>query len=76
MNDNFLCECGHRNKMHSTVEDALKGYNINGRICFEYLNYSDRLNGVEDSWNVETICQCKDFVPDNLKTLELLSNVK
>ena len=76
MNENFLCECGHRNKMHSSREDALKGYNIDGRICFEYKNYSDRLKGVEDSWNDETICTCRDFTPDNLKTLELLSNAK
>lgn len=76
MNDNFLCKCGHRNKMHSNLEDALKGYNINGRICFEYKNYSDRLKGFPDSWRKEDICMCADFTPDNLATLELLSNVK
>ena len=76
MNDNFLCECGHRNKMHTNCEEALKGYNINGRICFEYANYVARRQGVEDSWEDEKICMCSDFIPDNLKTLELLSNVK
>lgn len=76
MKDNFLCECGHMNKMHSSKEDALKGYNINGRICFEYRNIALRLNGDRDAWKDETCCFCLDFTPDNLKTLELLSNVK
>lgn len=77
MIENFLCKtCSHKNNRHSTLEDAKKGYNINGRICFEYKNIQDRLNGVEDSWNDERSCLCLDFIPDNLKTLELLSNVK
>ncbi len=69
MNPNFLCKCGHRNKMHSTFDDALKYRNHTGRMCIEYANYPDP----EGS---EVICSCNDFVPDNLKTLELLSNVK
>lgn len=73
MNDSFLCKCGHRNKMHSTVEDATKMYGINGRICFEYKNFDDRIKGVVDSWEKEEICMCRDFKPDNLKTLEQLS---
>jgi len=76
MSPDFLCKCGHRNKMHTNCEEALKGYNINGRICFEYKNYGDRVKGIEDSWTIETICSCRDFNPDNLATLELLSNVK
>ncbi len=76
MNDNFLCKCGHRNKMHASIKDSKAMYNIDGRICFEYKNFADRVKGVLDSWNKEEICKCSDFNPDNLKTLELLSNVK
>jgi hypothetical protein len=55
--------------MHSTVEDAIKGYGINGRICFEYKDYPNPTTN-------EKICMCPNFEPDNLKTLELLNNVK
>ena len=71
MDKEFLCKCGHRNKMHISREDALKEYRSIGRICVEY---KDSIC-VKDVWyhSGESICFCNDFVPDNLKTLEQLS---
>lgn len=65
MNENFPCKtCGHRNKMHSSLEDALQYNNHIGRMCVEYKDY-----GVLDRTS-EVICGCNDFVPDNLGYLE------
>jgi len=60
----FLCKCGHRNKMHTSFEDALQYNGHKGRMCVEYKDYGnpDRTS--------EQICMCNDFVGDNLKTLE------
>lgn len=64
---NFLCKCGHRNKLHASLEDSLKYYNNVGRMCYEYKDY-----GKPDRTS-EQICMCYNFVADNLKTLEKLS---
>ena len=68
MIEDFLCRCGHRNKIHSTFDDALKYGQHKGRICVEYRD-SICVKGV---WyhSGEEICMCNDFIPDNLKTLE------
>lgn len=67
LNDNFLCKCGHRNKMHTTLEDAMQYYNLPGRMCVEYKDYGNPYR------TSEQICHCNDFVPDNLKYLESLN---
>lgn len=74
MNDKFLCKCGHWNSSHTTAEDALKYRNHVGRMCIEYGD-TIYINGVSYHHD-EHICGCDDFIPDNLATLELLSNVK
>lgn len=72
MLDNFLCECGHRNKFHVSLEDAKKYREHIGRMCIEY---KDAIC-VKDVWyhNKEEICKCNDFIADNLKTLEMCAN--
>ena len=68
LNPNFLCECGHRNKMH-VIQEPNTGYNSGSdgkRICVEFENWP--YNHVED----ERICMCSEFTPDNLKTLEMM----
>lgn len=66
----FLCKCGHRNKMHITLGEALQNSYM-GRICVEY---KDAIC-IRDIWyhNREEICTCGNFKPDNLKTLEHMS---
>ena len=59
----LLCKCKHRDKMHTTLEDALKYRNHIGRMCVEYKYYPD-MEGRED------ICTCNDFVVDNLTSIE------
>jgi hypothetical protein len=59
----LLCKCGHRDKMHSTAEDALKYYNHVGRMCVEYADYPDP-DGSEE------ICKCNNFIADNLTSIE------
>lgn len=57
--------------MHSSLEDALEGYGHVGRMCFEYkdcLHINDKFYH-----SSEDICNCSDFTPDNLLTLEKLS---
>jgi hypothetical protein len=71
LNPNFVCVCNHSNKMHTTDEDALKHYNIAGRICVEYQD-AVYING-KYFHSLEAICRCNNFVPDNLRTLELFS---
>jgi len=70
VNTDFLCKCGHRNKIHITTEEAIKERYF-GRICVEY---RDAIC-VKDVWyhNKEAICSCYNFIPDNLNTLEQLS---
>lgn len=63
MQKDFPClTCGHRNAMHTSLEDAAKYRNHQGRMCIEYRDYPKNYS--------EEICQCNDFVPDNLKFLE------
>jgi hypothetical protein len=68
MTEDFLCKCGHRNKMHVSLEDALKGYGHIGRMCVEYAD-SINFKGIYYH-SKEDICRCNDFIGDNLKTLE------
>jgi len=74
LDPNFLCACGHKNRKHITIAEALKNKAFNGnpqRLCVEYRDYpnpeADYLHATEE------ICKCNDFVPDNLRTLELFS---
>jgi hypothetical protein len=70
MIDDFLCKCGHRNKMHIPKDDVEFYFydNNQGRICVEY---SDCVN-VKGAYyhSSEKICNCNDFIGDNLKYLE------
>jgi hypothetical protein len=71
VNGDFLCNCGHRNKMHSSVEDALFLYQHVGRMCYEYQDVCC-INGKFYN-SSEEICKCDNFIPDNLKYLEELN---
>ena len=65
----LLCKCGHRDSMHTTIEDALK-YRTGhvGRLCVEYADYPNYdapyLHATEE------ICKCPNFIADNLLTIE------
>jgi hypothetical protein len=69
LNPDFLCVCGHRNKLHASLEDSLawNGHHI-GRMCVEYRD----VIYVKGIWyhDREEICACPNFVGDNLLTLE------
>jgi len=65
LSPNFLCQCGHRNKMHASKKDSLEGYAHDGRMCVEYKSWPYPSQD-------EQICLCDDFTPDNLKTLEMM----
>ena len=70
LSPNFLCKCGHRNKMHCIdIEDCFKNYNIKGRMCIEYRSYPNIFDP-ETNRIDERICMCRDFIPDNMAYLE------
>ena len=71
LSPDYLCTCGHRNKMHVSLADAKKYRNHDGRMCIEYKDAISVAGVVYH--NKEEICRCNDFVGDNLKTLEHLS---
>jgi len=72
MDKDFPCKtCGHRNVMHTSLEDAAKYRNHQGRMCIEYKYYPDFKAKYKHT--SEEICKCNDFVPDNLKYLEIKS---
>jgi len=64
----LLCKCGHRDTMHSTLEDALKYRQNIGRLCTEYADYPNYdapyLHATEE------ICICDNFIADNLLSIE------
>jgi hypothetical protein len=67
LNPDFLCICGHRNRMHITLEEALQN-SYSDRICIEFKD----VICAKGVWyhNQEVICNCNKFVGDNLLTLE------
>ena len=65
----LFCKCGHRDKMHTTLEDGIKFRTGQiARICTEYADYPNYeapyLHATEE------ICKCEDFVADNLLSIE------
>jgi len=74
LSPNFICICGHRNKLHASKEDteAWSKGSVRGRMCVEYKD-AICIKGVWYHTDSEWICSCPNFVPDNLRTLETMS---
>lgn len=63
----LLCKCGHRDEMHTTLENAHTSGHV-GRLCVEYKDYPNY--DAPYLHATEQICNCGNFVADNLLSIE------